>query len=78
MGISRISVRNNGLTIPPEERSRIWDRYYRAQDIGENRRIGTGLGLSIVKSILQKHQVEFGIDSEKGVTTFWFDTCPLD
>lgn len=76
-GISRISVRNNGLTIPPEERSRIWDRYYRVQDIGENRRVGTGLGLSIVKSILQKHQVEFGVDSEQGVTTFWFDTCPF-
>lgn len=77
-GISRISVRNNGLTIPPDERTQIWDRYYRAQSEEVSRRLGTGLGLSIVKSILQKHQVAFGVDSDHGVTTFWFETCPLN
>jgi len=71
---SRIAVQNQGSTIPPDEIERIWDRYYRAQTIEENRRLGTGLGLSIVKSILQKHGVAFGVYSENGQTAFWFDT----
>lgn len=71
---SRIAVQNQGSTIPPDEIDRIWDRYYRAQTIGETRRLGTGLGLSIVKSILQKHGVTFGVYSEHGQTAFWFDT----
>ncbi len=74
----RIAVQNDGPTIPPEEKDRIWERYYRAEKVGENRRVGTGLGLSIVKSILQKHDVAFGVFSENGRTAFWFDTLAVN
>ncbi len=75
-GISRISIANIGENIPPDELTRIWDRYYRAQNVREDLRLGTGLGLAIVKSILEKHQVAFGVSSENRETVFWFDTCP--
>ena len=33
-----------------------------------------GLGLSIVRSILEKHNVPFGVDSKEGEgTSFWFE-----
>jgi signal transduction histidine kinase len=76
-GVSRTAITNYGAVIPFDEIPHIWDRYYRAQNIGENSRIGTGLGLSIVKSILLKHEVAFGVDSADGKTTFWFDSCPI-
>ena len=35
---------------------------------------GSGLGLSIVKSILQAHKLDFGVESEVGKgSRFWFE-----
>lgn len=44
-----IEVSDNGIGIPPAERMRVFDRFYRGID---NKEQGTGLGLSIVKSLL--------------------------
>lgn len=76
-GILRITVCNQGEDIPPEELPLIWERFHRVQQLGEARRLGSGLGLSIVKSILQRHSVDFGVRSGGRETCFWFDTCPI-
>ena len=72
-GAVRISVTNRGETIAPEELPYLWDRYYRARSVSEGRRLGTGLGLAIVKSILEQHGSAYGVSSEAGVTSFWFN-----
>jgi signal transduction histidine kinase len=67
-----ISVIDTGSGIPPEEIPEIWNRYYRAKS---HRRaaIGTGLGLSIVKSILDMHNLPYGVESTLGLgSRFWF------
>jgi len=49
-----LKVRNEGQQIPPEERSLIFDRFYR----GKNTRAGiegTGLGLAISRTIVEAH-----------------------
>lgn len=50
-GRAVFEVSDNGPGIPPHERSRIFDRFYR---VPGNMVQGTGLGLAIVKSILDK------------------------
>ncbi len=72
-GKVRIAITNIGETIPPAEQSQIWDRYYRAQSVGESQRLGTGLGLAIVKSILDHHRASYGVTSENRRTTFWIE-----
>lgn len=47
-----LEVSDNGIGISPEDRSRVFDRFYRV--IG-NEVQGSGLGLSIVKTIADKH-----------------------
>jgi len=70
----RLSVRDTGKGIPPEELPLIWHRYYRAQESHKRAVIGSGLGLSIVESILKKHGMRYGVDSTTGEgTTFWFE-----
>ncbi len=70
----RISVSNQGETIPAGELTRIWERFYRSEQVQDENRLGSGLGLSIVRSILQQHGVQFGVISENRQTTFWFET----
>ena len=47
-----IEVIDNGPGIPPEERTRVFDRFYRREASDES---GTGLGLAIVKRIVERH-----------------------
>ena len=57
-----IAVADQGIGIPPEDQQRIFDPFYRAQNVGQIR--GTGLGLSIVKEIVELHQGVVTIKSE--------------
>jgi signal transduction histidine kinase len=52
-GRARMWVADNGTGIPPEHRTRIFDRFYRVES-GRTRG-GTGLGLSICQSIVSAH-----------------------
>lgn len=66
-----ISVMNTGPGIASEELPKIFDRYYRVESNYPNR--GTGLGLAIVKNILEIHQADISVFSEKqGDTVFSF------
>jgi two-component system OmpR family sensor kinase len=49
-----VSVEDSGPGIAPEDRSRVFDRFYRRPGVEEP---GTGLGLAIVHSIAERHQL---------------------
>lgn len=61
-----IWVRDNGIGVPPAERDRIFDRFYRAGEAQARAIEGTGLGLSIVKEAVEglggRAWAEFGQD----------------
>lgn len=47
-----ITVEDSGPGIPPEERERVFDRFYR---VAGSQAAGSGLGLAIIKSIAERH-----------------------
>jgi signal transduction histidine kinase len=51
----RVTVRDQGLGLPPDARAKIFDRFYRIQDDARYSIRGTGLGLAICKEIIQAH-----------------------
>ncbi|WP_034867975.1 HAMP domain-containing sensor histidine kinase [Clostridium lundense] len=67
-----IEIENTGSTIPKEELSKIWDKFYKV-DKSRNRKLGgTGLGLSIVKNILTAHNYSFGVENTERGVKFYF------
>jgi len=64
-----IKVIDNGPGIPAIDIPYIFDKFFRASNIGSETP-GTGLGLSIVKSIVDNHQGRIWVDSKinKGAT----------
>lgn len=53
-GMVRVSVRDTGMGIAPDELELIWDRFHKV-DRSRARSGGTGLGLSIVKQLVGLH-----------------------
>ena len=51
-GVPTLQVDDAGPGIPPAERERVFDRFYRRGLADEP---GTGLGLAIVRSVAQRH-----------------------
>jgi signal transduction histidine kinase len=73
------SVIDHGPGLPPEEQSRIWEKFYRSPHIqvqGDNRaKTGSlGLGLHICKQLVELHPGgSVGVKSRVGKgSTFWF------
>jgi two-component system, OmpR family, sensor histidine kinase KdpD len=66
-----VSVHNEGSFIPLEERSRIFERFYRSPG-SAHKASGTGIGLSVVKHVVEAHhgQVWVTSDAEEGTTFF--------
>jgi two-component system sensor histidine kinase NblS len=69
----RIEVSDTGTGIDPEDRSAIFDRFFRVENRVHTLE-GTGLGLSIVRNIVERHRSRICVVSEIGLgSTFWFD-----
>ena len=58
-----ISVTDSGPGIPPEERERVFDRFYRREGSGV---AGSGLGLAIARNIAERHNARVSLDAPPG------------
>ena len=63
----RISVKDNGIGIKEEEKTRIFDRFYRSEFVRGKNIGGTGIGLSLLKSIGKSFGIKIKVNSEYGV-----------
>ncbi len=72
-----ISVNDTGYGIAPDERPRIFDKFYRAKTEKTRNIVGTGLGLPIVKSIVEAHNGTVKVESREGVGSTFYVRLPF-
>lgn len=66
----RISVRDNGIGIPENQRDRVFELFNRVETSVE----GSGIGLATVKRIIEAHGGSIGVGSSDGPgTVVWFE-----
>jgi signal transduction histidine kinase len=70
----RITVRDTGIGIDPDDLPRIWDRLYRADKSRSQR--GLGLGLSMVKAFVEAHGGTATVTSQSGEGSLFTVTFP--
>ncbi len=72
----RFEVADEGEGIGAEELSRVFERFYRADDARASGS-GTGLGLAIAKEIIEAHESEITVESSPGAGTVFAFELPV-
>jgi two-component system phosphate regulon sensor histidine kinase PhoR len=62
----RISVIDQGVGIARREHRRIFDKFYRSNELLSSDVEGSGLGLAIVRHVIQAHGGRVELESELG------------
>ena len=74
---AELSVSDTGIGIPPEDQSRVFERFYRVDKGRARKNGGTGLGLAIVKHIVQLYGGTLTLESAVGKGSTFTVTLPL-
>jgi signal transduction histidine kinase len=76
---ARLTISDTGVGIPPEELSKIFDRFYRVDKARSRAQGGAGLGLAIAQRIVQMHggKIEAASEGVQGRGTTFSVWLPL-
>lgn len=70
----KVEIIDHGTGIAKEDLPNIWERYFKIDKSYQRSKTGTGLGLAINKAILEAHQADYGVYSQKDKgSTFYFE-----
>jgi two-component system, OmpR family, phosphate regulon sensor histidine kinase PhoR len=61
-----VVVKDHGMGIARHEHKRIFERFYRVDDLLARQQEGSGLGLAIVQHVVRAHKGKVTVDSEPG------------
>ena len=70
-----LSIQDQGIGIPSQEFSKLFESFRRASNVGNIK--GTGLGLAILKRCVDLHEGKIDVESEVGKGTTFTITLPL-
>ncbi|MBD3251136.1 hypothetical protein GF380_01540, partial [Candidatus Uhrbacteria bacterium] len=71
-----ISIKDAGYGIPKRQQHRVFQKFFRADNVVSKIASGTGLGLYIVKAIVEAHGGRIWFDSIEDVGTTFYVSLP--
>jgi signal transduction histidine kinase len=72
-----IQVEDTGIGLTPEQQSKLFIRFYRAETAFRDQVNGTGLGLVIAKTFVELHGGSIMVQSQAGVGSIFSFTLPI-
>ena len=72
-GKVRVTVFNTGNNISEENLTRVWNRFFKADEARNRDDGGSGIGLSIVRAIMNNYGNDFGVENKENGVEFYFD-----
>ncbi len=73
-----ITIQDTGVGIPAKQQSRMFEKFFRADNVQTAETEGTGLGLYIAKAIIEGHGGKIWFESEENVGTTFFVELPTN
>ncbi len=73
-----IKVQDHGYGIPERQQKRVFEKFFRADNVAAKEIEGTGLGLYIVKAIVDGHDGKITFESEENKGTTFIISLPLE
>ena len=64
-----LEVQDNGRGINKEEQRKVFEKFYRTDDVHESKVKGSGIGLNLVAHIVKAHGGEIALESDVGKGT---------
>lgn len=62
----RLSVEDEGTGIPTSDRERVWEPYWRSQQVTHETNTGTGLGLAVVRELVRLMDGDVSVETGTG------------
>lgn len=70
---ARIVIFNTGENILEENLTRIWNRFFKADEARNREDGGSGIGLSIVRAIMNNYGEDYGVENKENGVEFYFE-----
>ena len=77
-GKVRVTVFNTGANISEENLTRVWNRFFKADEARNRDDGGSGIGLSIVRAIMNNYGNDFGVENKENGVEFYFEIDLID
>ncbi len=69
----RVTLFNTGNNISEENLTRVWNRFFKADEARNRDDGGSGIGLSIVRAIMNNYGNDFGVENKDNGVEFYFE-----
>jgi PAS domain S-box-containing protein len=76
-GYARLTLRDTGVGVPPDEAPRIFERFHRVPESRGRTHEGTGIGLALVQELVQLHSGTISLESKLDEGSRFIVSIPL-
>jgi len=73
----QVNVKDEGIGIKPEDKEKLFDRYYRVESDHTRHISGFGIGLYLSAEIIKRHDGDIWVESEIGEGSTFFFNLPV-